>query len=136
MNSCGHHHVRSASSGSIRTVRSYQITIGGQQGNATAIGKVIGPSFYAEEVPLVIEALINVYTEQRTPNERFIDTLERIGIEPFKLGADAGRDKRKPANHRRPYQDRLGKRDVGESRQCLKSSKTARSSLTTGRYQT
>ena len=100
MNSCGHHHV--AHIGILGVDKNgeewYQVTIGGQQGNETTIGKVIGPSFYADEVPLVIEALINVYTEQRTPNERFIDTLQRIGIEPFKLRAYAGRDKRKPAN--------------------------------------
>ncbi|MBK8400322.1 MAG: nitrite/sulfite reductase [Propionivibrio sp.] len=99
MNSCGHHHV--ANIGVLGVDKNgeewYQITVGGQQGNATAIGKVIGPSFYADEVPLVIAALITVYTEQRTPSERFIDTLQRIGIEPFKQRAYAGRDKRKPA---------------------------------------
>ena len=75
----------------------YQITVGGQQGNATAIGKVIGPSFYAEEVPPVIEALIDVYVEQRSASERFIDTFERIGLEPFKQRAYAGHEKHKPA---------------------------------------
>ena len=99
MNSCGHHHV--ANIGILGVDKNseewYQITVGGQQGNDTAIGKVIGPSFYAEEVPQVIEALINVYVEQRTPSERFIDTFLRIGLEPFKTRAYAGRDKRKPA---------------------------------------
>ena len=99
MNSCGHHHV--ANIGILGVDKNseewYQITIGGKQGNGTTIGKVIGPSFYAEEVPLVIEALIKVYIEQRTPSERFIDTIERLGIEPFKTRAYEGRDKRKPA---------------------------------------
>ena len=53
--------------------------------------------FYAEEVPQVIEALINVYVEQRAPSERFIDTVERLGTEPFKARAYAGRDRRKTA---------------------------------------
>ncbi len=100
MNSCGHHHV--ANIGILGVDKNseewYQITVGGQQGNSTTIGKVIGPSFYAEEVPQVIQALINVYVEQRTASERFIDTFLRIGVEPFKLRAYAGRDKRKPAN--------------------------------------
>jgi sulfite reductase (NADPH) hemoprotein beta-component len=100
MNSCGHHHVSAI--GILGVDKGgeewYQITVGGRQGNATTIGKVIGPSFYAEEVPPVIEALINVYIEQRTPSERFIDTLQRIGIEPFKARAYEGRDKRKSAN--------------------------------------
>jgi sulfite reductase (NADPH) hemoprotein beta-component len=99
MNSCGHHHV--ANIGILGVDKNgeewYQITIGGQQGNTTSIGKVIGPSFYAEEVPLVIEALINVYVEQRTASERFIDTVARIGLEPFKQRAYAGREKHKLA---------------------------------------
>ena len=58
---------------------------------------MIGPSFYAQEVPLVIEALIDVYRENRGDSERFIDTLQRIGIEPFKARAYAGRDRRRVA---------------------------------------
>jgi len=48
-------------------------------------------------VPAVIGALIDVYIELRTPSERFIDTLQRVGSEPFKARAYAGRDRRKPA---------------------------------------
>jgi sulfite reductase (NADPH) hemoprotein beta-component len=99
MNSCGHHHV--ANIGILGVDKNgeewYQVGIGGQQGNATAIGKIIGPSFSAEEVPLVVEALIKVYLEARTPEERFIDTYERIGIEPFKERAYLGREKHKAA---------------------------------------
>ena len=99
MNSCGHHHV--ANIGVLGVDKNneewYQITVGGQQGNATAIGKVIGPSFSAEEVPDVIEALVNVYVENRTDSERFIDTFLRLGIEPFKDRAYAGRDRKKTA---------------------------------------
>ncbi|MBL8422553.1 MAG: nitrite/sulfite reductase [Candidatus Accumulibacter phosphatis] len=99
MNSCGHHYV--ANVGILGVDKNneewYQITVGGQQGNAATIGKVIGPSFYAQEVPLVIEALIDVYRENRGDSERFIDTLQRIGIEPFKARAYAGRDRRRAA---------------------------------------
>ncbi len=99
MNSCGHHHV--ANIGILGVDKNneewYQITVGGQQGNDATIGKVIGPSFSAEEVPDVIESLVNVYVEQRSSSERFIDTYKRLGIEPFKERAYAGRDRRKPA---------------------------------------
>jgi sulfite reductase (NADPH) hemoprotein beta-component len=99
MNSCGHHHV--ANIGILGVDKNdeewYQITIGGQQGNSATIGKVIGPSFHAHEVPLVIEALIVVYLELRQAGERFIDTLQRIGTEPFKTRAYAGRDRRRGA---------------------------------------
>ena len=99
MNSCGHHHV--ANIGILGVDKNgeewYQISAGGQQGNATTIGKILGPSFRAEEVADVIEALIDVYVEQRTPEERFIDTFGRLGIEIFKERAYAGRDKTKKA---------------------------------------
>ena len=99
MNSCGHHHV--ANIGILGVDKNdeewYQITVGGQQGNQAAIGKVIGPSFYAQEVPEVIEALIKVYLENRTASERFIDTWQRLGADPFKTRAYAGRDRRRPA---------------------------------------
>ena len=100
MNSCGHHHVANIGVLGIdkHDEEWYQITVGGRQGNATAIGKVIGPSFSAEEVPAVVKALIAVYVEQRTPTERFIDTFDRIGIEPFKARAYEGRDRRKTAH--------------------------------------
>ncbi|MFZ5510816.1 MAG: nitrite/sulfite reductase, partial [Pseudomonadota bacterium] len=57
---------------------------GGAQGNDSSLGTVIGPSFAAEDVPGVIEKLIETYLEHRTEEERFIDTLRRIGVEPFK----------------------------------------------------
>jgi sulfite reductase (NADPH) hemoprotein beta-component len=47
----------------------YQITLGGEQGNDAAIGKVIGPSFYADEIPDVITNVINTYVEQRSEDE-------------------------------------------------------------------
>ena len=99
VNACGHHHIGHIGILGVdkNNEEWYQVTLGGQQGNDTTIGKVIGPSFAAEEVPDVIEALIDVYLEQRTPEERFIDTLLRIGSEPFKARAYQGRDRRKPA---------------------------------------
>jgi sulfite reductase (NADPH) hemoprotein beta-component len=99
MNSCGHHHV--ASIGILGVDKNgeewYQVTVGGRQGNEATIGKVIGPSFYAEEVPQVVAALVTVYLEQRTASERFIDTFLRVGLAPFKERAYAGRDRRKAA---------------------------------------
>ncbi len=86
MNSCGHHHVAHIGVLGVDKDGSewYQITLGGSQGNEAAIGSVIGPSFAASEVPGVIERLIETYLEERTPEERFIDTLRRIGPAPFK----------------------------------------------------
>jgi sulfite reductase (NADPH) hemoprotein beta-component len=86
MNACGHHHVGHI--GILGVDKSgtewYQVSIGGSQGRDAALGKVIGPSFAAADVPDVIGALIDVYVERRVDGERFIDTLQRIGTEPFK----------------------------------------------------
>ena len=45
---------------------------------------MIGPSFSAEEMPSVVQKLIDVYVKERTPEERFIDTVRRLGVTPFK----------------------------------------------------
>ncbi|MBL8471236.1 MAG: nitrite/sulfite reductase [Rhodocyclaceae bacterium] len=86
MNSCGHHHVGHI--GVLGVDKSgaewYQISIGGAQGNDAALGDVIGPSFAADQVPDVVTHLIETYVAHRTPEERFLDVVRRLGIEPFK----------------------------------------------------
>jgi sulfite reductase (NADPH) hemoprotein beta-component len=93
MNACGHHHV-----GHIGVLgvdknndEFYQVTLGGRQGNAAKLGKVIGPSFAADEMPDVVEKIIKVYIENRFEDERFLDTFDRIGIDPFKNRVYEGR---------------------------------------------
>jgi sulfite reductase (NADPH) hemoprotein beta-component len=89
INSCGHHHV-----GNIGVLgvdkdgeEWYQITLGGEQGNKATIGKVIGPSFYADEIPDVMTNIIETYVEQRNDSESFIETYHRLGVAPFKEAA-------------------------------------------------
>ncbi len=89
INSCGHHHV-----GNIGVLgvdkdgeEWYQITLGGEQGNDASIGKVIGPSFYADEIPDVMTNIINTYVSQRNPEESFIEAYRRLGVIPFKEAA-------------------------------------------------
>jgi len=99
INSCGHHH--SGHIGILGVDKDgkewYQITLGGSDGSALsgspALGKVVGPSFSAAEVPDVIEAVLDVYREQRLADqsETFIAALRRLGAEPFKLAANAAR---------------------------------------------
>lgn len=86
MNACGHHHIGNIGILGVDKNGSewYQITLGGAQGVRSALGKVIGPSFSAAEVPDVIEALVRTYVEQRGAGERFVETVDRIGLEPFK----------------------------------------------------
>ncbi|QEL65330.1 sulfite reductase (NADPH) hemoprotein beta-component [Oryzomicrobium terrae] len=97
MNACGHHHVGHI--GILGVDKNgeewYQVTLGGHtdgvKGRETALGKVIGPSFSAAEVPEVVETLVRTYVAQRHDDERFLDTFERLGLAPFKEAVYAGR---------------------------------------------
>jgi sulfite reductase (NADPH) hemoprotein beta-component len=86
MNACGHHHVGHIGVLGVDKNGSewYQVTIGGTQGEHAAIGRVIGPSFAADEMPAVVANLIETYVEKRHEDERFVDTVRRLGIDPFK----------------------------------------------------
>lgn len=86
MNACGHHHVGHIGILGVDKDGSewYQVTIGGKQGNDASIGTVIGPSFSAEEMPIVVQKIIDVYVKERSEEERFIDTVRRLGVAPFK----------------------------------------------------
>ncbi|MFO1398927.1 MAG: nitrite/sulfite reductase [Burkholderiales bacterium] len=86
MNACGHHHVGHIGVLGVDKNGSewYQVTIGGSQGEHAAIGKVIGPSFAADEMPDVVAKLIETYVDLRHEDERFVDTVRRVGIDPFK----------------------------------------------------
>ncbi len=86
MNACGHHHVGHI--GVLGVDKNgeewYQVTIGGSQGVDAAIGRIIGPSFARDEMPDVVERLLETYVGHRHADERFVDTVRRIGIGPFK----------------------------------------------------
>ncbi|HEY4316854.1 MAG TPA: nitrite/sulfite reductase [Herbaspirillum sp.] len=86
INACGHHHVGNIGILGVDKDGSewYQVSLGGAQGNKASIGKIIGPSFSAAQMPIVIDRVLQVYVQQRTEDERFIDTVQRIGIAPFK----------------------------------------------------
>ncbi|AYG07952.1 nitrite/sulfite reductase [Pseudomonas fluorescens] len=86
INACGHHHIGNIGILGVDKNGSewYQITLGGAQGKASALGKVIGPSFSAAQIPDVISRLIATYVRYRESDEPFIDTVQRIGLEPFK----------------------------------------------------
>jgi sulfite reductase (NADPH) hemoprotein beta-component len=100
INACGHHHVGHI--GILGVDKNgeewYQITIGGsQQGR---IGKIIGPSVARADIPDVVERLIETYLGLRDSEaERFVDVVQRIGIEPFKTGVYGNPDQK--STHRR-----------------------------------
>ena len=91
MNACGHHHVGNI--GILGVDKGgeewYQITIGGAAGADASLGTVIGPSVAKHQVAATIERLLEVYVEQRRPEERFLDAVRRLGVKPFKERAYA-----------------------------------------------
>ena len=97
INSCGHHH--SGHIGILGVDKDgaewYQLTLGGSDGStlsgATTAGKVIGPSFAADEIADAIDAVIETFKRERQAGERFIDAVKRLGLDPFKTAANAVR---------------------------------------------
>jgi sulfite reductase (NADPH) hemoprotein beta-component len=86
INACGHHHM-----GNIGVLgvdkqgeEWYQVTLGGAQGKDAAIGTVIGPSFKAEQMPDVVERIVDVFRHARQADETFSEVIARLGITPFK----------------------------------------------------
>ncbi len=94
MNACGHHHVGNIGILGVdkKGEEFYQISLGGSSRNEASLGKIIGPAFSQEEIPDVIEKLVAVYKANRTANEEFLDTYNRIGIDPFKEKVYASAD--------------------------------------------
>lgn len=96
MNSCGHHHL-----GNIGVLgvdkdgdEWYQVSLGGEQGtgaHGARFGRVIGPSFHANEMPDVVQKVIDTFVANRLDGERFIDTFDRIGAAPFREHVYASR---------------------------------------------
>jgi sulfite reductase (NADPH) hemoprotein beta-component len=104
INSCGHHH--SGHIGILGVDKDgqewYQVTLGGSDGTrlsgAATPGKVIGPSFAADEMPDVVEALLATYRRERQHGETFTATVRRTGLDPFKAAANAVRTHTAPGN--------------------------------------
>ncbi|MGP5017017.1 nitrite/sulfite reductase [Vreelandella alkaliphila] len=86
MNACGHHHVGHIGILGVdkKGEEYYQISIGGNSTDDASLGKILGPSFYREDVPDVVDKVLQVYVAERHADERFLDTYRRIGLKPFK----------------------------------------------------
>ncbi len=97
INSCGHHH--SGHIGILGVDKDgaewYQVTLGGSDGrthNGSPVpGKVIGPSFAADEIADAVEAVLATYKRERQAGERLLDSVRRLGVAPFRAATDAVR---------------------------------------------
>ena len=97
INSCGHHH--SGHIGILGVDKDgsewYQVTVGGADGSTLSgpatVGRIVGPAFAADEVPDVVEALIELYRGERAPGENFVDLIRRIDTRTLRQTTDAAR---------------------------------------------
>lgn len=86
INACGHHHVGHIGILGLEKSgkESYQITLGGDATLNAAIGENLGPGLAAQDVPDAIERIVDVYLAHRQNGESFIESVRRLGLEPFK----------------------------------------------------
>lgn len=86
MNACGHHHIGHIGILGVdkKGEEFFQLCLGGDSGSEGRIAKILGPSFKAEDIPNVIARLLECYVAIRYEDELFIDTVKRVGVEPFK----------------------------------------------------
>ncbi len=87
INACGHHHVGHI--GLLGVEKNgeefFQITLGGRADEQAELGALLGPAVPYSDVADVIEDVVAAYLELRErPGEIFLDTVKRIGVEPFK----------------------------------------------------
>ena len=86
INACGHHHVGHIGILGVdkKGTEFYQISLGGSADENASIGQITGRAFTEETIVDAIETLVTTYTDERQNGEHFIDTYNRIGMEPFK----------------------------------------------------
>ncbi len=86
VNSCSHHHVGHIGILGLEKggAESYQVTLGGSSAEDAAVGRIIGPGFGAEDVVDAVETILITYLGQREDSERFLDTVRRVGQDPFR----------------------------------------------------
>ncbi len=86
INACAHHHVANIGILGVdkKGTEYYQITLGGVANENAAIGTIIGPAFDEWQIADAVESIVDVYLQQRIGDEKFIDTYQRIGPQPFK----------------------------------------------------
>ena len=87
INACGHHHIGHIGILGVEKQGEefYQITLGGKADENARLGTLIGPSVPYDKVADVVEDIVAAYIELRArPDEIFVDTVARVGIQPFK----------------------------------------------------
>ena len=86
INACGHHHVGHIGILGVdkKGEEFYQLTLGGSGAEDAAVGAMLGPALPYDRVADAVDTIVEVYLRERQGEERFLDTVRRTGVTPFK----------------------------------------------------
>ena len=86
INACGHHHAGNIGILGVdrKGSESYQLLLGGSGDEETTQAKIAGPGFDEDGIVDAVERAVEHYRAVRQPDERFIDTYRRVGMDGFK----------------------------------------------------
>lgn len=86
MNACGHHHIGNIGILGVdkKGEQWFQLTLGGRDQAGAQLGRRLGPAVPKDDVGRVVNQIVETYVEVKQDQERFVDTFDRVGIEPFK----------------------------------------------------
>ena len=86
INACGHHHVGHIGILGVdkKGTEFYQISLGGSADEQASLGDITGQAFTEDKVVGAINTIVETYLSLREPEERFLDTYNRVGMAPFK----------------------------------------------------
>lgn len=85
MNGCGHHTVGHIGILGVdkKGEEWFQLTLGGSSADAASLGERLGPSIAKENVADAVATILDTYVELRDDDEPFLETVRRVGINPF-----------------------------------------------------
>ena len=86
INACGHHHVGHIGVLGVdkKGEEFYQILLGGSATEDASLGQITGRALSADDTLDALDRLIEFYRQERRPEERFLETYRRVGLDRFK----------------------------------------------------
>ena len=92
INACGHHHGANIGLLGLNKAEreNYQITLGGRADQDARVGQILGPGVDADQVPGVINRILDTYISARREGEDFSAVYDRLGKEAFRKAAYVG----------------------------------------------
>ena len=86
MNGCGHHSIGEIGILGVdkKGEQWYQLTLGGIDSHDSKLGERLGRAIAKDHLVDAIDDIVKVYKANRCNDEKFADTLQRIGLQPFK----------------------------------------------------